>query len=159
MIRNFIALCGLMTASSAYSSTPTGQVFGSWRVISINSMSGVDGDDASAMIVQTQGCLPNIGACDELQVSWTQKSDVQISVRVKDCLEEFEDFSASYSVPVDRWLKADRAMENRIFADFTMWLAQAKLACRKPDRAIAFDLRKLKPAVRNFTARLRYFAS
>jgi hypothetical protein len=122
-------------------------------------LSGVEGDDASAMIVQTQGCIPNIGACDELQVSWTQKFDVQISMRIKDCYQEDEDFSASYSVPVSRWLKADRAMANQIVADFSVWLSQANLACRKPDRAMAFDLQQLKPAVRNFTARLRYFAS
>ncbi len=145
-------------AASVYASTPTGQHFGAWHVVSINSVSGAGGDDASALIVQEQNCRAEGGVCDELRVNWDQGFNVRVSIDIDDCRGEDEDFEQSYSITVKRWMKAGRMVERRIESDFKTWLGQAALACESADRAEAFDLKQLRPAVRNFTQRLAWFS-
>jgi hypothetical protein len=148
----------MFPATSSFASIPTGQQFGRWHVSSITSLSGDGGDDASALIVQEQNCRKEGGRCDELGINWIQGSKVSVSIRINDCRGEDNDFEQSYSIPVVRWAKAGQAMEARVESDFRAWLAQAALACDSADRAKAFDLKQLKPAVRNFTQRLTWLS-
>ena len=151
----------LLPATSGFASMPTGQQFGSWHVISITSVSGDGGNgdgDASAMIVQDRNCDDEGNSCDELGVRWDQGSKVSVSIEINDCHSEDEDFYQTYSIPVARWTKAGRAMEGRVESDFEAWLGQAILACNSAKRAKAFDLKQLRPAVRNFTHRLGWLS-
>jgi hypothetical protein len=151
----------VLPATSSSASIPTGQHFGPWHVISITSLSGDGGDgdgDASAMIVQEHNCRAEGGHCDELGINWIQGANVSVSIRINDCLGEDEDFEQSYSIPVARWTEAGRVMEKRVESDFRAWLGQAALACDSADRAKAFDLKQLRPAVRNFTQRLTWLS-
>jgi hypothetical protein len=147
-----ILIIGLgFVGTSAYASIPTGRYFGGWHVVSINSLDGTSDDDASAVVVQERNCGADGSGCDALRVQWVQGDNVRVSVEINGCVGENNDFEQSYSVPIPRWTKAGRDMERRIESDFQSWLGQAALMCDKPKRATAFDLRQLRPAVRDFT--------
>ncbi|MEP7350816.1 MAG: hypothetical protein ABI668_12825 [Sphingorhabdus sp.] len=152
-------MAGIMFSVCAYASMPTGQHFGSWHVVSINSLSGAGDDDASALIVQEQNCGSDGAACDELRVNWLQGYNVSVSIDLNDCRGEDDDFQQSYSIPVGRWKNAGRTIEQQIENDFKTWLGQAALACDSASQARAFDLKKLRPAIRNFTERLTWFSN
>lgn len=113
----------LLTAAPVLASQPTGKTYGPWHVVSISSLSGTEGNDAS--VVLTLGEHPNI-----FEVSWTQGGPVVVSINIDKCYGE-EDFEASYSVAVASWLTLSRSeMQKRVRADITTWLDQAKAGLR-----------------------------
>jgi hypothetical protein len=161
MRRKLAFFAALLAATSSFASTPTGQYFGAWHVISTTSLSGDGGDgdgDASAMIVQERNCRNESGRCDKLGINWIQGSKISVSIRINDCLGEDEDFDQSYSIPAARWSKAGKVMAERVESDFKAWLGQAALVCDPVIRVKAFDLKQIRPAVRNFTQRLAWLS-
>jgi hypothetical protein len=145
-------------AIAAPASIPTGQQFDAWHVSSITSLSGTEGNDASASISQQKNCDSDGNGCDELDVHWIQGGNVVISANFQDCYREDEDFEPAYSVSVDRWLHLGKGIEGRIEADFRAWTEQAHLSCANPARIDAFKLTHVRQAVRNFTQRLAYLS-
>ncbi|SDA25214.1 hypothetical protein [Sphingomonas sp. NFR15] len=147
-----ITCLGLALASvSASASQPTGKTFGPWHVVSISSLSGTEGNDAS--VVLTQGEEPNT-----LQARWTDGGPVVVSINIEKCSGE-NDFEAVYSVEVARWLRlSQREVQKRLRSDMTTWLDQARLACRSPAVVTAFKMTDLDRAAMDFTERLKYFA-
>lgn len=151
-MRALLFLAVLVTSGAASASQPTGKMFGAWRVVSISSLSGTEGNDAS--VILTQGDAPNT-----LQASWTQGGPVVISIDIEKCWGE-SDFQASYSVEVKRWLQLSRrAVQKRLRADVIAWLGQAKLSCESTLAINTFRIDGLDAAVSNFTDRLRYFSA
>ena len=93
-----------------------------------------------------------------MQARWVQGGPVFVSINIEKCHGE-DDFEASYSVEPRRWLQMSRrAMQMRLRADVTTWLAQAKLACGATPAIAAFQIDSLDAAATDFTDRLRYFA-
>jgi|GEM_PF-2746786 len=136
----------LLAATAAVASMPTGARFGRWHVVSISSLSGVAGDDASAVLVQeTRG--------GTLQAEWDQGGPVMVSIDIEDCTGEDEDFSSGYRVPEAEWLALADGGAARLRTGFEAWLAEARRSC--PRRVSHFRLDGLAGASRDFTARIR----
>jgi hypothetical protein len=150
-MRTLLCLSLLVMGAGASASQPTGERFGSWHVVSISSLSGTGGDDAS--VILTQGEDPNV-----FQVLWTQGGPIVVSINIEKCVGE-DDFEASYSVEPSRWLQSSRrAVQMRLRTDLTAWLGQAKLACGSTTAIEDFKIDSLDAAASDFTDRLRYFA-
>ena len=150
-MRTFLCLTLFVTSVAASASQPTGKKFGAWHVVSISSLSGTEGDDAS--VILTQGEEPNT-----LQASWTQGGPIVVSINIEKCSGE-DDFEASYSVEARRWLQLSRhAVQMRLRADVSAWLDQAKLACGSTPAIEAFKIDSLDAAASDFADRLRYFS-
>jgi hypothetical protein len=104
-------------------------------------------------VILTQGEDPNT-----VQARWVQGRPIFVAINISDCHGK-DDFEASYSVEPRRWLQMTRrAMQRRLRADVTTWLAQAKLACGANPAIEAFRIDNLDAAATDFTDRLRYFA-
>ena len=138
----------LLFAAPATASQPTTNTFGAWHVISIASMSGTEGDDPSALISQEiEG--------GELSVVWSGRERIIVSVNVDDCYAEDQDFKQFYIVPIDQWLTMSQdEAANRLAKDFSTWISQALLSCRRPNTIGQFRLAEIKPAARDFMRRL-----
>lgn len=150
-MRTLRYLAAFLMGTAASASQPTGKTFGAWHVVSISSLSGTEGNDAS--VILTQGDEPNI-----LQASWTQGGPVVISINVEKCSGE-NDFEASYSVEVERWLQLPRReLQMRLHADISVWLEQAKRACGSKPEIDGFRVDGLDAAASEFTDRLRNFS-
>lgn len=150
-MRTVLCLTLLVTSATASASQPAGKKFGPWHVVSISSLSGTEGNDASVILIQ--GEEPNT-----LQVSWTQGGPVVVSINIEKCSGE-DDFEASYSVEARHWLQLSRyAIHMRLRADVSAWLGQAKLACGSTPAFKAFKIDSLDAAASDFTDRLRYFS-
>ncbi len=146
-------LClGLIAASvPAGPSQPEMRTYGSWHVVSISSTSGAGNDDASVILVQ--GDQPDV-----MQVSWDQGGPVWVSIDIDKCAGE-EDFEASYSVPVQDWMRQSRReVQIRLRADMAGWLRQARLKCGNAASVRAFRLTRLGEAAADFHDRLRDYA-
>lgn len=152
-VRGLLCFLALVLPGSAVASTPNGEQFHRWQVSSISSLSGVSGDDASAVLQQNRGCTPEGYDCSELTVRWVKGSYVTVSITVANCNGDKE-FGASYKMPVDRWLNQRRKSERLVEASFRTWLDQARAQCRGPNRLGDFDLKSLRPALRNLTLRI-----
>lgn len=145
-------LAAALLSAPATASQPVGQDFGPWHVVSIPSLSGTSGDDAMAALRQEAD-----GA--ELAVRWVQGERVKISLRIKHCTGEGDDFERSDSVdPGEALRQPVPEVAIRLRADFTDWLKEARLSCRSGANGSALQLDKLDPAVAGFLARLRYLA-
>lgn len=141
-----------LAASPALASQPSGEAHGPWQVVSITSLSGVAGNDASVVLAQDSGS-------SELNVHWKQGGPITVSARIKDC-DGDEDFDPFYKVEATRWLRMSRREAvQRLHSDFSAWLGQARLACTASRDLTAFKLDKLDAAVADFHERLSYFAS
>lgn len=150
-MRTVLCLTLFVTSAAASASQPTGRKFGPWHVVSISSLSGTEGNDAS--VILTQGEEPNT-----LQASWAQGGPVVVSINIEKCSGE-DDFKASYSVEAKRWLQLSRhAIQMRLRADVNAWLGQAKLACGSTPAINAFKIDSLEAAASDFTDRLRYLS-
>ena len=136
----------LLGATAAVASIPTGARFGPWHVVSISSLSGVSGDDASAILVQEK-------RGDTLQADWDQSGPVTVSIDIEDCTGEDEDFSRGYQVAEADWLAQADGGAARLQADFVAWLAEARRSC--PRSASRFRLDGLARAAGDFTSRVR----
>ena len=131
---------------------PTGERHGAWLVVSITSLSGVWGGDAAANLSQEN-------AAGELSADWDEGGPVQLSVKIKSCYADDEDFHQSYSIPTARWhALSPNDVADRLESDFATWLGQAKLACRGTARLELFKPAKLRAAAKDFAARVRYLS-
>ncbi len=133
--------------------------YGAWKVSALSDESNADDDEGArttdyVLRVAQVASRPDGDGYDELAVVWKSGStSISISAKFDDCAEgNLEQF---YSVPVDRWKKEGRAIEGRIESDFKAWLGQATFACQRHERAAAFDLTQLRPALRAFTGALK----
>jgi hypothetical protein len=150
-MRAALSLTFIATGAAASASQPIGKAFGPWHVVSISSLSGGEGNDAS--VILTQGEEPN-----KLQARWTQGGPVVVSINIEKCSGD-DAFEAFYSVDPMRWLQMSRrTMRMRLRADVVTWLAQAKLACHATSAVDAFKIDSLDAAATDFSDRLRYFA-
>jgi hypothetical protein len=138
----------LAAAAGAAASIPSGLRIGPWHVVSISSLSGVSGDDAAVVLAQDN-------AAGRLEANWEEGGSVHVSIRIKDCRNEDDDFDQGYSVPVERWLLLRGGGGRRLEADFAAWLAQARLECAEVNRLDAFRLDRIRAAAAEFSARLR----
>ena len=148
-------LC-LFMAIPAHASQPTSKTYGSWWVISISSLSGAEGNDASVMLLQGED--PN-----QFKINWDQGSPVTVSINIDRCYKDTDDgeddFEASYSTPVTRWLGLSRdEMEKRVRGDLITWLGQARLACKATTAVDAFKVDRLADATQDFIGRLKALA-
>lgn len=141
-----LAAFALLAAAAATASVPTGARFGPWQVVSIASASGVSRGDASAMLVQET-------RAGTLQADWDQGGAVSVSIDIRGCGPDGEDFERGYSLDLDQWLALADGGGGRLRADFSAWLAEARRVCRR--RVSGFRLDRIAPAARDFTARLR----
>lgn len=96
-MRTLLSLGLLLVSVPAAASQPSGKTYGSWHVVSIWSFSGTEGNDPSLILMQ--GEEPNT-----LQVHWTQAGPVVVSINIDKCSGD-DDFEASYSMVVQRWLR------------------------------------------------------
>ncbi|MET1110149.1 MAG: hypothetical protein ABWX67_01335 [Allosphingosinicella sp.] len=153
ILKGAAAAAIFLVTGVAGASMPTGERHGAWHVVSITSMSG-DGASADAAAVLTQE-----NEAGEFSAAWDEGGPVRISVRIRSCSSDDEDFRQSYSVPTARWhaLGPGKAAD-RLEADFGAWLDQARLACRETARLELFRMARLRPAARDFAARLRYLS-
>lgn len=151
-MRTLLCLTILVMSAIVSASQPTGKKFGAWDVVSIASVSGTEGNDASVILMQ--GNEPNT-----LQARWMQGGPVVISINIEECTGE-NDFQASYSVDAKRWLQLSRrAVQLRLHTDVSAWLGQAKLACGSTPVIDAFRIDSLDAAASDFTDRLRHFST
>jgi hypothetical protein len=142
----------LLVAGGAGASIPTGERHGAWHVVSITSLSGVAGDDASAILTQEN-------AAGELKAHWVQGGPLRISAKIESCYSEDEDFYQSYSFPIVRWHALGAGeIAGRLEADFGTWLGQAKSACREATRLDLFKMARLRAAAKDFAARVSYLS-
>lgn len=143
---------GIM-AVAVQASQPTVRHYGAWNVgvFATESEENESELDVSVWMGQWLNCDPGLGTCDKLEIEWSGGSSVSVSAVFDACSSRNGDLEQFYLVPVDRWKQAGRAMERQIENDFTAWLGQAALACDNRERAAAFNLRQLRPAVRAFT--------
>jgi hypothetical protein len=147
----FVALLMGLPPVSAQASTPQGAMHGAWHVISISSISGVGGDDASVMMTQES-------AGDELTIRWDQGGRVVISVDIDDCFAD-EDFEQSYAVPLSAWQALSRKERARhLTTTFATWIEQARLSCKKLKSADKFKFGSLTRASDDFNRRLDDFS-
>jgi hypothetical protein len=152
ILKGAAAAAILLIPGDAGASMPTGERYGAWHVVSITSMSGVAGNDAAAILSQEN-------AAGELSADWDQGGPVLISIKIKSCYSEDEDFHQSYPIPAVRWhALSPSEVADRLEADFGTWLSQAKLACRETVRLELFRMARLRPAAKDFAARLRYLS-
>ncbi|MES1985376.1 MAG: hypothetical protein V4461_10525 [Pseudomonadota bacterium] len=145
-----VAISLTFTTCSALASIPSGKTYGSWHVTSISSVSG-DGvsNDPAVMLNQELGA-------DRFELSWST-GDVTLSIDVGDC--GTEGFEQSSSVSAKRWLDTSiDKLTARLKSDLLVWFDQAKFVCGLPKERSGFDLGQIKPAIEDFTRRLRYFA-
>jgi hypothetical protein len=143
----------LLISGDAGASMPTGERYAAWQVVSITSVSG-DGASADAMAILTQE-----NAAGELSADWDEGGPVRISVRIRSCYSDDEDFHQSYSVPTVRWhALSPGEVADRLEADFGAWLGQAQSACRETARLELFKMARLRAAAKDFAARLRYLS-
>lgn len=166
-ISSILIIGAVLVAVSAHASQPTsGKSFGAWRVGNFAAeVVAADDDlagtyDVAVTVSQSANCRSDGGDCDELKVSWSGGSEVAMSAYFGDCVSrdgEDSDFERFYTIPLHRWKKAGQAMDRQIESDFKAWLGQAALICEKPERAAAFDLKQLRPAVQAFTQVLTKF--
>lgn len=152
ILKGLAAASILLIMGGAGASMPTGERHGAWHVVSITSMSGVAGGDAAATLTQQN-------AAGELRARWDEGGPVRISVTIESCYSDDEDFHQSYSVPTARWhALSPSEVADRLDADFGTWLGQAKSACRDVARLELFKMARLRPAAKDFAARLRYLS-
>ncbi|HYJ83453.1 MAG TPA: hypothetical protein VEW26_11520 [Allosphingosinicella sp.] len=131
---------------------PTGERYGAWHVVSITSMSGVDGNDAAAVLTQEN-------AAGALRVRWDEGRPVRISVKIESCYPDDEDFYQYYSIPTALWhVLSPGEVADRLEADFGTWLKQARLGCGETARLELFKMAGLRSAARDFASRLRYLS-
>ena len=149
-IRSVILLSGLL-AASAQGSTPQGAMHGSWRVISISSMSGAGSNDAGVTITQEADG-------DELTARWEEGGRIVMSIDINECFND-EDFEQSYAVPLSAWQALSiGARARHLKVTFDTWIEQALLSCTKRNSVEKFQLGLLKRASDDFNRRLDYFA-
>jgi hypothetical protein len=149
-IKLFVLLAGCLTAT-AQASIPQGAMHGPWHVTSINSISGVDGNDAAVMLTQEVDG-------GELTVRWDAGRPVRISIDVDKC-DADEDFYQTYSIPLGAWQAlSSQARARHLKRTFVNWIQQTRLACSKPKSADRFDLTLLSTASDDFNRRLDYFS-
>ncbi|MGC1469172.1 MAG: hypothetical protein WA793_07300 [Sphingorhabdus sp.] len=146
-----IALLMGVLPVGAQASMPQGAVHGAWHVISISSISGVGGNDASVMMTQEI-------AGDDLTIRWDEGGHVVISVDIDDCFAD-EDFEQSYAVPLSAWQALSRkARARHLTRTFATWVEQARLSCKKSKSADKFKVGSLTRASDDFNRRLDYFS-
>ena len=150
-LKRFVACAVVLgCAVPAFASLPTGARFGAWHVTSIGSLSGAGAGDASAGLGQSSGE-------DSVELNWSEDT-VTVSIHFEGCNGD-EEFDPSYGVSTARWLaEGDDALFRRVERDLQTWTEQAELSCasRRNVRWIAFE--HLRPALDDFTARVREFA-
>jgi len=147
----FLGLNLLLASVPAPASIPTGKKYGSWQIFSISSLSGTEGNDAS--VIMSQGDELNV-----LEARWTQGRPIKVSMSMKICTGD-DDFYVAYYVEPKRWLQqSNEAIQQRLRADMTTWLEQARFACGANPAIEAFKFDGLDKAVTDFTDRLHYFA-
>jgi hypothetical protein len=147
-----VLLATALLSWPATASQPTARDFGPWHVVGITSLSGASGDDASAVLQQGTDAA-------EFAVRWVQGKRVEISLRIKDCHGEGEDFERSNAADPGALLRQPaHEFARRLRADFTDWLKEARLACRPAANGGTLRLKRLDPALADFLARLRYLA-
>ena len=134
--------------ASASASTPSGQRFGAWHVVSIVSTSGVSLGDPAAVL--TQG-----NHAGELEVYWTGGSPVMIAIYVNDCDGDGTDFERFESVELAQWLQLNDGGAERLETDFTEWLGEARQACPGELGLDQFQMDELPAAAADFSHRLR----
>jgi hypothetical protein len=135
---------------AASASRPRLERFGPWEVVSIVSLSGTEGDDAS--VILAQGEYPNI-----VQARWTQGGPIVVSINIDRCVGD-QDFEASYSVEPKRLLQLSRRdVQARLRADVIAWLGQANLVCGSIPAIGAIKIKGLDAAASDFYYWLRYY--
>ncbi len=93
----------------------------------------------------------------EYRVDWTRDEDVSVEVDLKQCRHD-DDFRASYSVDVHRFVKMDVGIiSKKLRLDFDKWFAQAKLSCDGRVDGLQVDYSKFDAAVADFVQSVRYF--
>ncbi|MBW8911757.1 MAG: hypothetical protein JF564_07720 [Sphingomonas sp.] len=142
-----IAAALTIIASPTDASQPTGRSFGAWKVSSTSSLSGVDGDDPLAILMQDRGG-------SQLSANWNGKR-LQISILIKNCVAD-DDFDESYEIGNDRLKRASKSrLVNRLRDDFSTWLAQAKIVCGDGMLIDAFGFRHFNAAAADFVGRIQ----
>jgi hypothetical protein len=143
-----LLVTGFLTAS-AHASIPHGTRYGPWHVVSIGSMSGTGGNDASVLITQ------EIDG-DDLTVRWQEGGQIILSVNIDHCSAD-EDFDQSYAIPIETWqVLPHRAIAHHLQITFSTWIEQARLSCPKQTSIAKFQLGLLSRASRDFNQRLDY---
>jgi hypothetical protein len=156
-VRLFFAFALILLPVEVLASTPQGKEIGPWRVIWITSMSGVDGDDASAMIVQEVN-KPSIGDGDLIEANWFQNS-VTLNLRIQNCRGEDEDFDRSLRMATEGWLKqSDDVAATVLGGVIRGWLNEARAECSARSVRRIFRLDRLQEASRLFDYWVGYFA-
>ena len=146
-VRLILVVTLAIAALPVSASTPSGQHFGPWKVVSISSLSG-DGesDDPFATLLQDADG-------GQLSAVWDGQK-LEIKILIENCASGNE-FSQSYEIRNSQLLSiSKRQFINRLNDDFTTWVAQANLAC-ETDTNVAFDFRRLDAAASNFINRIR----
>ena len=134
--------------ASASASTPSGQRFGAWHVVSIVSTSGVSLGDPAAVLSQENDA-------GEMSVYWDAGGPVLIAIDVNDCDGEGTDFERSEFVEIEQWLQLSNGGANRLEENFTKWLGEARRACRSDLGLDRFQMDELPAAAADFSRRLR----
>lgn len=150
-MRRFITLLPILfLAGVAQASTPTGGDHGAWHVVSITSLSGVGGDDASAVLVQEY-------PAGRIALDWRQGGEVMVSIRIESCTDEDNDLGHHYSMsPADLVHMPLPRLISQLESDFSTWLAEARRTCQHPERLRRFRLERLADALADYVDRVRY---
>jgi hypothetical protein len=129
---------------------PHSQNFGAWSVVSISSVSGDgSGEDDGPFFWLSQS---KDGA--SLEAEW-RSTELRISIAIDNCSAE-DDFFQTYQIPsAVVYNTPKRQLINRLKADFSMWIAQAKFVCENDKKIEALDLQNLNNAASYFIDRLR----
>jgi hypothetical protein len=149
-VRIAIAAGLVATSISLNASMPHSQDFGPWSVVSISSVSG-DGsgeDDGPFFWLSQSKDDAN------LKAEW-RSTELRVSITVDNCSAE-DDFFQTYQIPsavVHNTPKPQ--LIDRIKADFSTWIAQAKFVCENDKKIEALDFRSLNNAASYFIDRLR----
>lgn len=140
-----------MFAGSAQASTPTGARHGAWHVVSITSLSGVRGDDASAILVQEN-------EAGRIELDWQQGSNIVLSFRIQNCTGD-DDLSHSDAITLAELAHMPLpALTRRAAGHLSDWFAEARRTCRNPGRLDSFQLQLFAEAFADFVARVRSLA-